>query len=53
MPPEPGLANNTLRQIIRVSIGGEKIRLKFSNEYGNSPLYIKAAQLAVAREEAL
>ena len=49
MPPEPGLANNTLRQIIRVSIGGEKIRLKFSNEYGNSPLYIKAAQLAVAR----
>lgn len=49
MPPEPGLANNTLRQVIRVSLGGEKIRLKFSNEYGNSPLHIKAAQLAVAR----
>lgn len=49
LPPAPGLANNTLRQIIRVSIGGEKIRLKFSNEYGNSPLHIKAAELAVAK----
>ena len=47
--PRNRLATNTLRQVIRVSLGGEKIRLKFSNEYGNSPLHIKAAQLAVAR----
>jgi len=48
MPPSPGLANNTLRQVVRVSIGGEKIRLKLSNEYGNGPLEIKAVHLAQA-----
>lgn len=46
MPPKPGLANNTLRQVVRVSIGGERIRLKLSNEYGNAPLEIKAVHLA-------
>ncbi|MDI9419342.1 MAG: SGNH/GDSL hydrolase family protein [Bacillota bacterium] len=46
MPPSPGLANNTLRQVVRVSIGGERIRLKLSNEYGDLPLEIKAVHLA-------
>ncbi|NLY88070.1 MAG: SGNH/GDSL hydrolase family protein [Firmicutes bacterium] len=45
MPPR-SLANNTLRQVVRVSIGGRRIRLKLSNEYGNSPLEIKAVHLA-------
>jgi len=45
-PPSPGLANNTLRQVIQVSIGGEKLRLRLSNEYSNSPLTIKAAHIA-------
>lgn len=48
MPPHPGLAYNTLRQVVRVSIGGELIRLKLSNEYGNGPLEIKAVHLAQA-----
>jgi len=46
MPPSPGLANNTLRQVVRVTLGGERIRLKLSNEYGNSPLEIKAVHIA-------
>src|SRR5690554_7331827 len=35
MAPEPGLSNNTLRQIVRVSLGGDSIRLRFSNEFSN------------------
>ena len=31
-PPSPGLGNNSLRQIVQVSIGGEKVRLKLTNE---------------------
>jgi len=46
MPPSPGLANNTIRQVVRVSIGGERIRLKLSNEYGDSPLEVNVVHLA-------
>ncbi|NMB39302.1 MAG: hypothetical protein GX994_07000 [Firmicutes bacterium] len=46
MPPSPGLTNRTLRQVVRVSIGGDQIRLKLSNQYGNSPLTINAVYLA-------
>ena len=45
MPPM-GLANNTLRQIVRVSIGGSQIRLKFSNRLGNSSLVLNSVHLA-------
>jgi lysophospholipase L1-like esterase len=48
MPPSPGLSNNTLRQVFRVSIGGNQVRLKFSNEYGNSPLVMNSVHLAVS-----
>ncbi len=51
MPPEPGLAYNTLRQIVRVSVGGDSLRLRLSNAYGRSPLHIRAAQVAAALEE--
>lgn len=48
MPPEPGLANNTLRQIVRVSIGGEIIRLKFSNEFSDENLELKSVKIAIS-----
>ncbi len=48
MPPEPGLANNTYRQILRVSIGGKKIRITFSNISGESDLEIKSVHIATA-----
>ncbi len=50
MPPEPGLTGNTLRQILAVSIGGEKLRMKFSNEFSDKPLEIRKVQLAVAKD---
>ena len=44
--PHIQLYGNSLRQIIRVSAGGEKIRIKFSNIIGQSPLEIKKACIA-------
>ena len=46
-PPEPGLANTTLRQVVRVSIGGKQIRVRLSNAFGNAPLTIAAAHVAL------
>jgi lysophospholipase L1-like esterase len=49
MPPEPGVSNNTLRQVVCVSIGGKKLRFKLSNEFSKAPLTIKAVQIAVSK----
>src|SRR6478609_6790075 len=48
MPPAPGLTNNTLRQIVRVSIGGKSLRLRFSNEFSKSPVTIKSIHNAAS-----
>ncbi|AEN74547.1 lipolytic protein G-D-S-L family [Rhodothermus marinus SG0.5JP17-172] len=50
MPPPPGLAGNTLRQIVHVSLGGDRLRVRFSNEYGKTPMVLQAVHLADARE---
>lgn len=47
MPPDPGLSNNTLRQIVRVSIGGDKLRLRLSNAYSKDSLVINAVSVAL------
>jgi lysophospholipase L1-like esterase len=48
-PREPLLSidNQTVRERVRVSIGGRQIRLRFSNEFGSSPLFIGAATVAI------
>ena len=48
-PPSPGLGNNSLRQIVQVSIGGEKVRLKLTNEFSKGATEIKAVELALAK----
>lgn len=45
-PPQPGLAGNTYRQMIRVSTGGTQLRLTFSNQNGASNLEINSVHLA-------
>jgi lysophospholipase L1-like esterase len=47
-PPEPGLTGNTLRQIVRVSIGGQRLRVHFSNRYGTTPVTLNRAHCAVS-----
>ncbi len=48
-PPSPGLGNNSLRQIVQVSIGGDKVRLKLTNEFSKGATAIKAVELAYAK----
>jgi lysophospholipase L1-like esterase len=48
MPPEPGLSHNTLRQVVRVSLGGDSLRVRFSNEFSTSPVTLNAVHIAVS-----
>src|SRR6202161_3975390 len=41
-----GTNGATLREVVHVSIGGEMVRVRFSNLYGTDPLVIGAAQIA-------
>ncbi len=49
-PPAP-FVNQTLRQKLRVSVGGEQVRIRFSNELGTAPLVIGGASVAIADKE--
>lgn len=40
------LDDQTVRERVRVSVGGAQIRIRFSNEYGSSPLRIGSATVA-------
>ena len=42
-----GFSNQTIRLNTRVSIGGERLRVRISNAYGNRPLAIGAATVAL------
>jgi lysophospholipase L1-like esterase len=48
--PTTGFTNQTLRQIIFTSLGGDNVRVRFTNEFSNRPLNIGAAQVALADE---
>ena len=40
-------SNQTVRQIVRVSIGGSKVRIRLSNEFGTKPVLIGAASVGL------
>src|SRR5215470_1145128 len=42
-----GFSNHTLRMNPRVSIGGDRLRVRISNAYGTRPLTIGAARIAL------
>lgn len=42
------LQDQTIRQVARISLGGKRIRIVLSNEYGSQPLLIGAAHVALA-----
>jgi len=46
-PPFPHFTNQTLRQIVRSSIGGSKARVVLSNAYGTTPVTVGAAHIAL------
>ena len=45
--PVLNIDNQTVRERVRVSIGGAQIRLRLSNEYGSTPLQVGAVTVAV------
>src|SRR5258708_17489354 len=42
-----GFNNHTIRMNPRISLGGERLRVRISNAYGNRPLAIGAARIAL------
>ena len=46
-PPFTHFTNQTLRQIVRATIGGSRVRVILSNAFGTAPLTIGAAHIAL------
>ncbi|HEV8433263.1 MAG TPA: SGNH/GDSL hydrolase family protein [Thermoanaerobaculia bacterium] len=46
VPSAKTYANQTIRMIVHVSAGGKKVRVRFSNIYGGTPLFIRSAHIA-------
>lgn len=46
LPNGPEVTNQTVRQVVRLSLGGAAVRIRLSNELGTGPLVIGAAHLA-------
>ncbi|ROL84997.1 SGNH/GDSL hydrolase family protein [Pseudomonas chlororaphis] len=44
------LADSTVQQTLRVSVGGSRVRVVVSNQYGQQPLLIGAARVAAMQE---
>src|SRR5438128_9894703 len=51
-PPAPDFVDETVRQVLRLSVGGIAVRLRLSNRHGSAPLHIGAATLAPCRVDA-
>lgn len=45
-PPVPSLDGVTLRQIVRLTLGGKRIRLRLSNVFGDAPVTLASAHVA-------
>ena len=43
-------SNQTLRQIVHTSIGGDRVRVVLSNAFGTAPLEIGAADIALREQ---
>jgi lysophospholipase L1-like esterase len=50
-PATPSFENQTIRQIVRVGMGGQRIRIRFTNEYGAKTLHIGAARVALVDDK--
>lgn len=50
-PTTPTFNNQTIVQVVRLSAGGQRLRLRLSNEYGTRPLKIGAAHVALVNAE--
>jgi lysophospholipase L1-like esterase len=58
-PPDPdpdrpilNLQNQTVRERVRISVGGSQFRIRLTNEYGSSPLLVGSVTAAVPTDPA-
>ncbi len=48
-PPSVAVVRDqTIREVVRVSMGGDTLRIRLSNEFGSAPLVIGAARIALS-----
>ncbi len=52
LPPSPTFDDQTIRMVVRTTIGGERLRIRFSNEFGTAPIAIGAAHVALVSQGA-
>jgi lysophospholipase L1-like esterase len=48
--PILNLQDQTVRERVRVSVGGPQIRIRLSNEYGSSPIHVGSVTVAVPED---
>ncbi len=47
-PASPSVDDQTIRQVVRLTATGERVRVRLTNEYGDTPLEVGAASIALA-----
>jgi lysophospholipase L1-like esterase len=52
LPPSPEFENQTVRLVVRPTIGGERVRIRLSNAFGTGALTIGAAHIAFTKQGA-
>ena len=52
LPPSPVFENQTVRMVVKPTIGGQRLRVRFSNAYGTTPLKIASAHIALSQKGA-
>ena len=52
LPPTPIFENQTIRMVVRPTIGGERVRIRLSNAFGTTTLKIAGAHIALASQDA-
>ena len=50
MPYNNNMTNRSVRQVVKISIGGETIRLKLSNIFSTEPVVIRSVYIAHAKD---
>ena len=50
LPPTPVFEKQTLRMVVKPTIGGERLRIRLSNAFGSSALTIGAAHVALVQQ---
>lgn len=50
-PPAPVFDNQTIRMVVRPTVGSDRVRIRLSNAFGTTPLRIGTAHIALAAQQ--